>query len=98
MIFVNVAGNVAPLASRKRNNTCQEVGSSSKRATLELFPTLLNQTEQSPAPHINGHSDFNEQSLPREDLFVRLFKSQVRLHTHTYISQYILLKYGIFLE
>ncbi|KAL8096088.1 hypothetical protein AgCh_037161 [Apium graveolens] len=78
------AGRAAPVTSGKRKSTADEVGSSTKRVALELFPTHRKQNElniQSFASLVNrGHDDdTNMQSVPQdtqEDPFDRLFKSE----------------------
>lgn len=86
-IFVIAAGRAAPVTSGKRKSTADEVGSSTKRVALELFPTHPKQNElniQSFASLVNRglDDDTNVQSVPQEtqeDPFDILFKSEVGL-------------------
>ncbi|KAK1366735.1 hypothetical protein POM88_042296 [Heracleum sosnowskyi] len=62
------AGNAAHVASGKRKSTHDEVGSSSKRVALELFPTQPKQNElihvsQSPALNHVANGGLNMQSF-----------------------------------
>lgn len=53
LFFLTAAHNAAHVASGKRKSTGDEVGSSSKRVALELFPTHPKQNEPSHVSQIS---------------------------------------------